>query len=602
MGLKKNNIILFFFIAILIFSSVIIWDFINIPFSENDILGEYAINKHHSLNDLFRYLYFVIIPLAGFLFFKTIIEKKKIDPFFLNEVGAETNKVKSKLFLIKILIIFLLLIEFLSISFPVNVIDIFHEGQKLSSAYKSLSDGSLWSGSYITTGIIYENLGPRFIWKYLNYSSIGSMRLLELFYILSFKISLIILIYEIVKKNFFNDNLKIVYFLSTVLISTFLIDYNLSSGDSFSYRDIPIIIFLIIFFKYLNNFNSFYLPLIFLGILSVVTFYWSIDRALIINALLILCCFYFFINKKYYNLSLIIFSSIFFWYISYIYMGKEFVFFVENTISILKNINYIFGIIHPTPFSEMQDSSRATKSLILITLAIIISFNFLFNSSKKYHNQFKIIIITLTVVSFCSYIYALGRSDGGHIKQTTGILIILYSLFILYNLINFFEKIFLKNIIKKNVFLIINSILLVTFIYNIKVNTSNIIDYPKRIKDYVYLEDNLFLSDEQNEFVNKMKPLIKDYNCLQLFTNDAALPYLLKKPNCSRYYFVYSVGSVKDQKLMIEEIKETKLLIYRGQTDDWGYLPQKKLPLVDIYINSNFPKITKILSWEVRLR
>ena len=603
MSLKKNNLILFFFLAILIFSSSIMWAFIKIPFIENDILGVYSTNRHHSLNDFFRYLYFTIVPLIGFLFFKINIEKKKINLGCLSEIGSKNYEGRSKLFLANIFIIFLLLIEFLSISFPENLIDIFHEGQKLSSAYKSLLDGSLWSGSYITTGIINENLGPRFLWELLDHSSIGSMRLIELFYILFFKISLIILIYEITKKNFFNESIKIFYYLSMSLISIFLIDYNLYSGEQFSYRDIPVILLLIIFFKYLNNFKNFYLPLLFLGMLSTVSFYWSVDRALIINALLVFCCIYFLINKKYYNVCLIILSSIFFWCISYIYLGKEFISFLENTTSIFKNINYIYGIIHPTPFSEMQGSSRATKSLLLITISILISFNFLLNSGKKYNNQFKVIIITLTAVGFCSYIYALGRSDGGHIKQTTGILIILYSLLVLYNLIFFFEKAEFNKKIKKNLLLSINLILLIIFIFNIKIDTSKILDYPKRVKNYVYLDDSSFLSNEQNEFIDELKPLIKKYNCIQLFTNDAALLYLLKKPNCSKYYFIYSLGSVEEQKSLIREIKDTKLVIYRGQTDHWGYLPtQKKLPLVNNYINSNFPEVVKILKWEVKFK
>ena len=419
MRLKKNNIILILLITSIIFLSSFLWNYIIIPFNHNGILGEYLVNKHHSLNDFFRYLYFVLTPLIVFLFFKILIEKKKINFSYLSLSNLEISKNDSKLYIVNLLIIFLLLLEFLSISFPNNEIDIFHEGQKLSAAYKSLYDGSLWSGSYITTGIINEILGTRFIWKILSHESIGSMRYLHLFYVFFFKISLILLIYEIIKKSFFAVNLKLIYFLLISLISLFLIDYNLNRGDSFSYRDIPIIIFLIIFFKYLNNINRIYFPLVFLGFLSVITFFWSIERALIINCLIIFTCTYLFINKKYNNIFLIILSIIFFWLLSYLYLKNEFGFFLENTLLIFKNINYVFGIIHPTPFSDMPHSSRATKSLLLIILSILISFNFLFSEKKKYSGYFKVVIITLSFVGFCSYISALGRSDGGHIKQTT---------------------------------------------------------------------------------------------------------------------------------------------------------------------------------------
>ena len=51
-----------------------------------------------------------------------------------------------------------LIFEFISLSFPLHTIDIYHEGQKMSAAYKSLLDDSLWTGSYVTVWIIYETI------------------------------------------------------------------------------------------------------------------------------------------------------------------------------------------------------------------------------------------------------------------------------------------------------------------------------------------------------------------------------------------------------------------------------------------------------------
>ena len=602
MPFKKDKTVLILLITILIFFSSYIWNFINIPFRDDEILGEYSVNNHHSLNDSLRYLVFILIPITGYLFFKLLIEKKKMNFSYLRHSNLELSQSTSKIYLVNLFFIFILVLEFLSLSFPTTTLDIFHEGQKLSSAYKGLLDGSLWSGSYITTGIINENLGARFIWMIFNHESIGSVRLLELLYILIFKILLICLIYETTKKNFFSENLKLFYFLLTSLISLFFIDYDLSTGDSFSYRDIPIIISLVIFFRYINNIDRIYFPLIFLGLLSVVSFLWSIDRALIVFLLLILICFYLLINKKYINFFLLIFSVIIFWTLTYIFLGKEFNYFIENTFSILKNINYIFGIIHPAPFSDMQNSSRATKSLLLIVFSILISFSFLFSKKLKYSWHFKVLIITLSFVSFCSYIYALGRSDGGHIKQTTGIILLFYLVFTFYSLIRYFEKLNLNHQFKDNFILFSNIILLIFFLFSVEININKTMNYSQRIKQYIHLNDNSFLSKEQTYFVEQMEPITRNYQCLQLFTYDAALPYLLKKPNCSRYYFIYSVGSLKDQKNLIEEMKNTKLVIYSGQTDNWGFKPQKKLPLVDNYINSNFLDNIKILNWEVKIR
>ena len=93
-----------------------------------------------------------------------------------------------------------------------------------------------------------------------------------------------------------------------------------------------------------------------------------------------------------------------------------------------------------------------------------------------------------------------------------------------------------------------------------------------------------------------------NYNCVQLFTYDAALPYLFKKPNCTKYYFIYSLGSVTDQNDLIKDMNNTGFIIYSGQTDNWGIPPQKKLPLVNTHINSNFKEVVKILKWKVKFR
>jgi len=130
----------------------------------------------------------------------------------------------------------------------------------------------------------------------------------------------------------------------------------------------------------------------------------------------------------------------------------------------------------------------------------------------------------------------------------------------------------------------------------------NISDYSLRLKQFIYLEDKNYLSDDQNYLIQNLKPIINEYKCIQLFTYDAALPYILKKPNCSKFYFTYSLGSIKDQESLIKDLKNTEFIIYRGQTDNWGPSPQKKLTMVNKYININFRNSKKILKWEFRYK
>ena len=179
----KNNIYLSILLIFSIFFSTIIWNSISINFGNTQILGEYFENKHHALNDPLRYFFFIFFPTFVYLLFKFFYEKKIYNLDNIKLENLQNIKIDKILFLLNLVIIFFLFLQFFSIEFPTNKIDIFHEGQKLSASFKSLNEKNLWSGSYITTGIINEILGVKFMWKILENQSIGSMRYLQLLYI-----------------------------------------------------------------------------------------------------------------------------------------------------------------------------------------------------------------------------------------------------------------------------------------------------------------------------------------------------------------------------------------------------------------------------------
>ena len=596
----QNRFFLSILIILSIFFSTKIWEFIKLDGRDIQILGEYYNNGHHALNDPLRYIVFIFIPLLTFTLYKIFCNKSSVS--FLNlkfDYNLEEKKI-NYLFYIYSVSIFFFILEFLSITFPLNLLDIFHEGQKLSAPFKSLLDNKLWSGSFVTTGIIDESLGVKLFWNYIGNSSIGSMRFVQLLYIFFLKLSLVMLIYQISKNVILAPEFKILFYIILIFISQYLIDYNFETGDNITYRDLPIVLCLVFFIKNLINKNI-NLTLILISFFAVTSFFWSIDRALVLNLFIIFIFIIFFLNDRIKEIYLIFISIIIFWFIFYIIMGEEFYYFMENTFSVFKDQNYIHGIIHPKPFSDMENSSRATKSLLLITFSCIISLNYLF-SKKKNNNNLKIIVCSITLIAFLSYLYALSRSDGGHIKQTTGFLILTFSIVILFNVLKFFNNKVRKKLSKNLLFFLIILPSTTLLILNFKINFENILNYHKRLNEYILLEDKNFLSDKQNYLISELKPMLKNQNCIQLFTYDAALPYLLKKKNCSKYYFIYSMGSIKHQKEYIENLNEINVIIYRGQTDNWGLIPQEKLYLVDEFINSRYSESIKIYDWEIKFK
>ena len=573
-----------------IFLALYAWKYIFLPYEKVDIYGEYANKSYNSLNDFARYAFFILFPILVLFALKFFYNKNPLNNFIKN-ISAQNENIK-KDFSLRVALITILIFsfaEFFSISLNQFNLDVYHDGQKITSAYKSFLDGSLWSGSYVTVGIFYETLMSKLSWMFLGVVSIGASKFVEFFLILITKILLIFLAYQISKFSRLNKNYQLIFFLTLSFLFLSLNDYNLSSVDQLSYRDIPILI-LVILFPYIEQKKFLAYPIvIFLGFTSLLVFFWSIDRAIVFNLLLIILLFYFVIKSNF-KLFAYLIISLFFSYILFpIILGDEFQYFLSNSMNILREMNYIHGIIHPNPLSSEENSSRALKTILIIIFSILVSLNTFFSSDKKIY-FFQKILLLISICSVLSYLYALGRSDGPHIRSTFGFpMIFISTYFIFYILLFFQNKLSLNiNIQKLNVLILILTFFS-GFIY-FNVNFNQIISFEKRFNIYINQEDKRFLSEDYNLLLNDIRYIIEDQKCIQLFTNSAIMPYLLKKKNCTKYYFVWSIGSEKIQKNFIRELKDVKFILSDKINDYHPFSPNKKLPIVKSYIETNYFK------------
>ena len=602
MKFQKEKIVLIFSILLSLLISTILWKLINFPFQDPEIIGNYSLNRHDHKNDVTRYIVFVILPLLTFFIIKFLFNKNffyQISFFFEKEQNLYNSFNLTSL--ITLLIIFLFLFfNFLSLDFPTQNIDSYHEGQTLSSAYKSLMDNSLWSGSYITVGIFYETLSSKLIWQMFDNVSIGLARYTELIYIFLFKILLVyftFLVSNFLKVSTFNKN---IFFIINSIILLTLIDYDKSTVDLLSFREIPII-FLLIAFTFLVKGNQSNFVLFVISSLSVLSLIWGVDRGLICNLLIFIIILFLLIKRNYRSVIILFSFMIFFWVLLYFVLGKEFHFFINNTISIYKEMNYVHGFIHPTPFTNEPNSTRATKTIILIILCLLVSINLIFKSNTKFSNSFKHIILFLALICFGSYLYALGRSDGGHIKGTLGFPLIFISIYFTYLLIFKFSKFFddLKDKSKNTLLFLIFPILLFSLI---SPNINNIINYKERFKLYSNLKDSFFLAEDEIKFIDKIKPIVQNKDCIQLLSNDVAFYYLLKKKSCTKFYFVWSVSPLNKQKKLINELDKTEVIISGGPKDWWDIPLSQKLFLVTEFVDKKYYKHEKIIHWDVFLK
>ena len=78
MKFQKKNIYFIVLISCSIFIASLLWPLINFSTTNPDIVGVYSQNNYNSLNDILRYLTFIIIPVSTYFIWKSLFEKKNL--------------------------------------------------------------------------------------------------------------------------------------------------------------------------------------------------------------------------------------------------------------------------------------------------------------------------------------------------------------------------------------------------------------------------------------------------------------------------------------------------------------------------------------------
>ena len=92
------------------------------------------------------------------------------------------------------------------------------------------------------------------------------------------------------------------------------------------------------------------------------------------------------------------------------------------------------------------------------------------------------------------------------------------------------------------------------------------------------------------------KPTLGYYTDVFMAVNDRFLPFWAKKPSK-----LVDMGN-KTQKLLIDELINTKIIIEGGPRNSWDLPLNKKLHLVYNELENNFYESQKIKEWRVFLR
>ena len=595
------------FLSILtIYIIISFWHQISLPYNNSEkIFSEYSKNDHHQLNDTLRFIFYLVLPLVIFTVSYFFLNKDKLYFFEIlkdNKVYlVEKKNNKKKLYFIFSVIF--LFISFTSSNLPDHQLDIFHEGQLLSGALNYKLKESLWIGSYINTGLFYDIINTKIFWSFFDIESIGAYRFAAFSLNYVYLLFVIILTYKISSIFDFTQNLENLFF---VCLTIFCLYFYLVKCSNFpNYRDIFTIIFLICFINIFKD-NKFKLFNYFIiGGLSISSLLWSLDRGIFLNVTIIILLFLLFFKSKYREFFSILISAIIFWIIFVFSVGQEeFKEFIYNSYNILRYNEIWNGLIHPQPFSDEKNSTRATKALILYTLNGIFIIKYFVKKNSKLNLNSKLFLGFTYILGIFYYKIGLSRSDGGHIIIGSSINYILFAIIFLNEILNFFNnKIKNKNIFKFD--LIISSLLIIlVFITFNQITTyklENIFNFKNRLINFVSKKNDYFINEEYKIFLDKTKLLTKNYDCIQNFTYDPSMYYLLNKKSCTQYYLVFVMGTEVDQDRFIEQIIESKLnfIIVDKQNDKIEFPANIRFSKIDKFLQKNFIEYEDLYKYKI---
>ena len=585
------------------------WEFIKIPFDTSiTIKGEHYLPQlHNPLNDSIRFIMFVFIPLFGYLIYNFIINQTKFFIFLKNNFlileknnnNFDTNKDLSKISFVFFIFLF---VEFLSLDFKnfISEIDMFHEGLWLTASSNKIYTNEFWKSSYIGRGL-FGNFYNYFAWKIFDTNTVGISRYIPLIFTLLNKLILILIAKSLIEKTNSDKIIKNFFFIILGFLVIDLFDYDITAGSYF--RLFLLLVLTLLLLKYFETFEKTSFSIFVIGLLSSISLFWFIDIGFFVNFIILFLFIFLFLNKLYTNITLLTVSIILGWTIFYINLGKiEFIEFIINTHNIIETIEYIQGLIYPTPF--FSKDTRSTKALLIILITGLLIINILLSKKNKNSFNLKLSLIFLFLISCVSFKIALSRSDTVHIKA--GVLlshIPFYFILIKYLIENYKIINYLKRTnIPKNFFLILIFIIFSTFMFlkNENTNIKNISNFYSSSKSLINKNDFSFVNNDYKEFIIYYRNLIQDEKCVLIFTNENALPYFLKKPTCSKFYTAYTSSPKSLQKRFVEEIRDKipSYVVYESQIDYYDK-PNVTLNIVNNYILDNYTLLEKINKWTI---
>ncbi len=590
-----KNSVLFLVATTSLFLSLWIWDKIILPSSEN------SLTNYHPQTDTLRFIFFILISLTPFLFFYLKFFKNKlfsINSFF--KIKTEINYLKKDKSLNNLFYLFVLLLiyEFLILDFLwfIGPLDIFHEGVQLTPSNNFLLTEGSWTASFLERGL-FGNLFPLIMWFFSENQTIGATRFGTILLTFLNKILLVLLAKQMCENIIFKNLEKYLFFITLSLIFISFSDY--FDQSHFSRRFVIYLLFFNILIHSITVKNKISSSNILLGFVSIVSFLWWLDISLYLNTILLLTLILYFYRKENFKCYSIVLGMISGVVSILIFIPlSELKILISNAYIVTQIIEIVGSIEYPSPL--FGNDGRATKTLIFYFITGLFLITICLKKENNIKNNLKIFFIFFFISSLVSFKYGLTRSDGPHIQAGSATMLTILSFFIIFYLFNFISRLRINKFLLKNKNLVYLIVLLV-FILNFNVHKFHKLYFSKNnISSLIDAKQKDFLtygSYDYLKLINYYKSITLDHECVQILTDEIAIPYLLNKKSCTTFNIMELVKPKKMQRKFIDELKLKKPKVILFRSEKFTYGNGESLELVNKFLKDNYTFHSKIDYW-----
>jgi hypothetical protein len=626
--------------AIGILSGGVLWDHIQLPFSNPDgIVGHLTQTKFNPGNNILRFMVFIILPalLLGLisLFYDKILwsPSTEFTPKAPQRQSEEHDNLISVVATIGVVIFAAgMFLRFFAHDFEPTPIDLFHDGEGLTPAYNWIVTKGVWTRSLIVHGAFYDLFETVLGWRYFEVISVGAARICWMFFDHMTPLAALFLFLCC----FFTIRRSHGFLAATSLLLTLQVVYAAlplyswlpwqdlghtglhHTLEPLGQRDITYLLGLgILITAAVSRRKSLFFIA---GLMFPISFFYSIDRGVYFAVITCLALFLvtaksFWENKGITSTNAGMICQVILWVILGWAMGwillwkamgtNEMRAMIENLLYWIRNKELIDGLVYPNPLA--WDTEPAVFRVAPLLTAMLCFFTVYriryFTNLKNFAISCFWCLFLASAVMY--YRWALGRSDmvhaylaGGFILFATGIM-----LWICFINSNLFSRLSLSNRFGWS----LGAAVLLLGFAGLLVPLSSyraMMDAPRRISILAHSEDSSFISPNDMELYAYMKQLVDRGNRVYIYTSAPAWYFLLRRASPTEYFSTWQASPISSQRKIVATLEGSPPDFILWGSLKWfnsidGVPNYVRAPLIESWINKNYEMLVNLNGWTI---